>query len=577
MRPNQILPTAVIDAPKNKAGDRKGMDISDHYPIIINGLGLKIISYNVQLMPALISKAEGKKDKKGIAQSVKEISGYFAEQGADVCCVQELFDNTANALLEAEMQKIGYVATDRVGKAGLSIFNGGARIFIKKELAHQVTSDECIYKNKIDYLVGADALTNKGVVHNSFINQDGTKTHILNTHLQAFYPGRDHYTEVTLAQCVELKRFVEAQKAKGLIGPDDKIMICGDFNIPKPSNPEEASFLFEKMKRLLGPQFIIADYTLVPGGPTNTLSRKNSYNAHLPPSSDMDVNLDMAIEFDPKLPLSLVDVELADIYCDIQLAMSHYVRKNATLLSGWLLSDAKVQKLKEFNERLHNLMLNADEIKAQNENPLDNAAWFKQALSLLSGPQKNAVKLQDEPVHELQDTSLLELDERQLENIEQCKEKFDRLMHNLKQLHATLHKNYIDDPAQYQTLFATSLKLNHVLLNAGNVFFQNPTPNSLRKFQEVCLTELVSASEDFRQNASFWSKVNPIFKGLLGIVVSLATLPGLMFSEKLSRTISGTFFARPPAKTLATIQTELEQVLTEELPAAKQESPRVSM
>lgn len=136
-------------------------------------------------MPTLISKAEGKKDKKGIAQSVNEISGYFSEQKADVCCVQELFNNTANALLEAEMQKIGYVATERVGKAGLSIFNGGARIFIKKELAQQVTSDECIYKNKIDYLVGADALTNKGVVHNSFINQDGTKTHILNTHLQA--------------------------------------------------------------------------------------------------------------------------------------------------------------------------------------------------------------------------------------------------------------------------------------------------------------------------------------------------------------------------------------------------------
>lgn len=46
MRPDQ-MPTVVIDAPKNKAGDRMGMDISDHYPIIINGLGLKIISYNV--------------------------------------------------------------------------------------------------------------------------------------------------------------------------------------------------------------------------------------------------------------------------------------------------------------------------------------------------------------------------------------------------------------------------------------------------------------------------------------------------------------------------------------------------
>jgi hypothetical protein len=49
-----------------------------------------------------------------------------------MCCVQELFDNTANQLMEAEMLKKGYVATDRVGRESTSFFNGGARTFVKK-------------------------------------------------------------------------------------------------------------------------------------------------------------------------------------------------------------------------------------------------------------------------------------------------------------------------------------------------------------------------------------------------------------------------------------------------------------
>jgi hypothetical protein len=48
-----LLPTVEIDNPKNKSGERAGKDISDHYPIIING-PLKIVSYNLQFMPTLI-------------------------------------------------------------------------------------------------------------------------------------------------------------------------------------------------------------------------------------------------------------------------------------------------------------------------------------------------------------------------------------------------------------------------------------------------------------------------------------------------------------------------------------------
>lgn len=41
-------------------------------------------------------------------------------------------------------------------------------------------------------------------------------------------------------------------------------------------------------------------------------------------------------------------------------------------------------------------------------------------------------------------------------------------MYNLKKLHATLHQNYLEDPEQYQPLFATSLKLNRPLSKLAN-------------------------------------------------------------------------------------------------------------
>ena len=561
------VPTVEIDNPKNKSGKRKGKDISDHYPILFTGLGLKIISYNVQLMPTLISVVEGKKTVGEITQTIHEITDYFIEKNADVCCVQELFDNTANQLMEAEMLQKGYVATARVGKTSLSIFNGGACTFVKKELAAlELTSYEYVYKNKIDYFVGADALANKGVTHTSFNNTDGTKSHIFNSHLQAYYPNRDHYAEVTLAQCVEFKKFIEDQKAKGIIGPNDTIIMCGDFNIPKPNSDEEASFLYEKMKRLLGPKFTFLDYNHTPGGPKHTLSLSNSYNEKLPETSDMNVNVDMVILFDPKIKAdsSLVDSELSAIYCDIQLAISHYVRKNATFFSNWLLREDKIKELKEFNDQFKALMDNADHIKSGKKNPINNKVWFEQAVNLLSGPGKTSEYTvtpldEPEPEIEIQEITVLPEEDTPLDNLDLCKEKFDKLMHNLKQLHAEIHKNYIDSKDQHKKAFETSLRLNHVLLNAGDKFFKKPNAASFRKFQKICDNELNTSRIEFEKNASIWSKLSPIFKGFLVVLAALSVLAAVLIATSSSHGFRKTFFSPQPSKILTDIKNEYEK------------------
>lgn len=557
-------PTVEIDNPKNKAGKRKGQDISDHYPIIIRGLELNIISYNLQLMHTLIGGVDGKKTVPEIAQVIHEVAQYFVEKNADVCCVQELFDNKANELIEAEMLQKGYVAAERVGKTSLAIFNGGVRTFVKKELVHlALTTSEYIYKNKIDYFIGGDALANKGMTHTGVNHADGAKTHIFNTHLQAYYANRDHYAEVTLAQCVEFKRFIEAQKAKGIIGPNDKIIICGDFNIPKPNSDGEVNFLYTKMSRLLGPQFTFLDYNFNSDSPIHTLSRKNSYNKALPDSSDMNVNVDMAILFDPNVNSSLIDLELSDIYADIQLAISHYIRKNATIFSKWLLSQHQLNELNEFNQELKELMDSAEQIKAANKNPIEQQKWFKQAVKLLGGPGKAnhalSVKSMDELDIELQEITVLPDDDTSLDNLDLCKEKFDKLMHSLKQVHAEIHKNYITSPSQHKKALETSLKLNHVLLNAGDQFFKKPNATSFRKFQKLCEHELNTASKEFEKNASIWSKLSPIFKGFLGLLSALSVVPAVVVAVKSPHGFTKTFFRSRPSNLLTNIQKEFEK------------------
>jgi endonuclease/exonuclease/phosphatase family metal-dependent hydrolase len=559
-----IVPIVEIDNPKHKTGIRIGKDLSDHYPILISEHNLRIISYNLQFMFTVVSTVDGKITLDELTQAILEFTNYFVEKNADICCVQELFDNVANELMEAEMLQKEYVATARVGSASFAFFNGGVRTFVKKEFANRIlTTYEYVYQNKIDYFLYADALVYKGVTHICFNNTDGGKSHIFNTHLQSYYSNREHYAEVTLAQCVELKKFIEDQKDKGIIRPNDTIIICGDFNIPMPNREEEPHFLFLKMKLLMGPQFTFLDYQPTSAGPIHTLSHKNSNNKLLSETNDMNVNLDMALLFDPNNPLdsSLVDSELSDLYCDIQLAISFYVRKNATLFSKWGLSEDKIEELSKFNEQFKVLIESADLIKSDDKNPIDNQEWLAQALKLLSGPGKSNIEIVhtlNEPVIGTPKNTLLFKGNEPLENLVLCKEKFNTLIRSLKQLHAQIHKNYIESADQYKKIFETSIRLNHILLNAGIQFFKNPNAASFKTFQKLCERELNTANLEFEKNIPIWSKMSPIFKGFLGLLAAISILPAILTEIYSPHGFISTFFSTSPSTVLTNIINEFE-------------------
>lgn len=370
--PQAMLPQVNIETPTMLVG-KNFVDLSDHYPISMTIDSQKIISYNIQQMHTFLTKKKTSALQR--QKTIEAIANYFNDNNADICCVQELFDNEANEALAEAMTKHGYHATDRLDRPTvITLFNGGVRCFVKNIDSPTLQTRMHFFTHKIDFFIGGDATANKGAEQISFDHQ-GHGVHIFNTHLQAYYPGREHYTEITLAQCLELKEIIEQQIKEGIINPHDRVILCGDFNIPKPHAESEETPLFQKMKAILGPNVTFLDYA---DKQQHTRSRTNTHNRHEPKSSDNDVNLDLGLLYDSRQAASDNEVKLSHIYAGIQLSLAAYVSKNATIFNQWRLDTADKKELHAFNQAFEALIKQAKTL----DDPLKSELWLEQVDQL---------------------------------------------------------------------------------------------------------------------------------------------------------------------------------------------------
>jgi endonuclease/exonuclease/phosphatase family metal-dependent hydrolase len=545
-----VLPLVTIQAPKNS----NGLDLSDHYPIVIEYKGLKLVSYNIQLIPLLIGGVVNKSNLVEIELAVSHIVSYFKSIDADVCCVQELFDDSANQMLEQKMAGHGYSASKRLHSSIIPFSNGGVRTFVKNQYAAGLAAYEYVYQNVIDYFIGADATVHKGIVHLSLLKH-GIKYHIFNTHLQAFYQGREHYAEVTLHQCIELKEFVQQQIIAGIIDIEDVIFLCGDFNIPLTHDKQSLSFLYEKMKLILGPKFHLLGYVDNPLGPKNTLSRENTYNTNKGSAIDIDIDVDMFLLYrEPTNSLTGIDIELSDIYSNIQRSISLFVRKNATLFSSWSLSLTKTLELDEFNQRFKLLINDSERIKSKRENPLDNKKWLEDALHLLSGPgtlsssRKKQKKLLAAPLAYVTGEVLIGdgADHCRDPQIKRCHHLFEKMMFRLRKIQLEIHDSYIDNKEHYTEIYLASIQLNHHLFNESNSFFHNPSIDSFNHFKKEVLIQLRKAQNKLVHYPDFWTQIDPVIKVILGIIAILSIIPMFIIMASSTKGYIGTFFSPVP-------------------------------
>lgn len=282
-------------------------DLSDHHPCEWKSDGLNGLTYNVQFLPKLIADTIGKNTSEHIHHSAHLIADWLTRPEAqyDVICLQELFDSSATKIIEAELAKKGYQATERLGGAILGApTSGGVRIFARKGIIIEDKGGH-IYHHKVDYLRRGDAFVDKGLKH-ATINKNGQRYHVFNTHLQASYndPSHQNYVEVALAQLLELKKYIAHQKATGMILDTDKIVLCGDFNIPlnaTGNNLDEVSkrgdALFKRAEILLGSEFHRIQATSTTEEPGCSFDPKtNTYLAAI--NETMSANLDLVFSVD---------------------------------------------------------------------------------------------------------------------------------------------------------------------------------------------------------------------------------------------------------------------------------------
>lgn len=241
------------------------VDLSDHHPCEWSIGELNGITYNVQFLPFNWLGPVGKNDANAISEASKRIAHFLSREHAtyDVICLQELFNNTANLVLEEELKKKGYIATKPVGGYLGSPLHGGIRIFYKQDVLGTDFKESYVYKHTVDTIKRGDAMVDKGIKHIK-LQKNGKTYHVFNTHLQAFYEDthHQHYVEVTLAQLIELRKYILVQKKLGIIQKDEQVVICGDFNIPKNAKGaslENTDALFKRAQLILGEEFQLVE------------------------------------------------------------------------------------------------------------------------------------------------------------------------------------------------------------------------------------------------------------------------------------------------------------------------------
>lgn len=183
-----------------------------------------IMTYNVFCRESKLFKDSQNKRCSLIPKNIHQYS-----QNIDCIIVQEIFDESAEKILDDEMKKYGFEYKSK--KVAHHMFknyylftrkiieDGGIKIYSKIPIDYQ---EQMIFKNS----VGEDSMAGKGVCYIR-INKYGKNIHIFGTHLQSGKTNKKIKSK--FRQIKQFKKFINKQK----ISPEDLVILGGDFNLNK--------------------------------------------------------------------------------------------------------------------------------------------------------------------------------------------------------------------------------------------------------------------------------------------------------------------------------------------------------
>jgi endonuclease/exonuclease/phosphatase family metal-dependent hydrolase len=206
---------------------------------------LKVMSWNIAFGPGFMAAFNKLSTPKS---RVEGIANMVVENGIDIACFQEAFDESASSELAENLMKKGYTTihgvistADGLGRASLS---SGLFIAIKGSAGITLTE---ISLWKYENGAASDQFSNKGLIHVKF-DRGGKTYNLFNTHLQASY-GNDGYSHIREEQVQGLC------DAADNVGGGSKIL-CGDLNYAKKKlEPGDKDEEYESHKTHLGRHF----------------------------------------------------------------------------------------------------------------------------------------------------------------------------------------------------------------------------------------------------------------------------------------------------------------------------------
>lgn len=117
---------------------------------------------------------------------------------------------------------------------------------------------------------------------------------------------------------------------------------------------------------------------------------------------------------------------------------------------------------------------------------------------------------------------------------------------------------------KYKTAIGKLRALEHSLLIAGRAFFTAPVTHvSYEKFNTACNTAIANVEVELSSHRGIWYQINPIIRGILGVLAALTLIPALMVSCITKEGYRGTFFSKPETKTavkFGAISAEIHQI-----------------
>ena len=123
-----------------------------------------------------------------------------------------------------------------------------------------------------------------------------------------------------------------------------------------------------------------------------------------------------------------------------------------------------------------------------------------------------------------------------------------------------------DYDASYQKVAGFALALHDQLQIAAQAFFAAPTKESLEAFKESCRTSVKEAEAAFGEHRSLWYQLNPVIRGIFGVLAVLTIIPALVVAGSSNHGYYDTFFGKPvtnSAKELADMTLELDDTHNE--------------